>query len=40
MVDTVGHCSKWAGTCTKNQVVSKLNMFKDCGVNMLPFVPA
>jgi len=40
MVDTVGHCSKWAGTCTKNQLEPTADMFKDCGANMLPFVPA
>ena len=40
MIDTVGHCSKWAGACTKNQVMSNFDMFKDCGVNMLPYVPA
>jgi len=40
MVDTVGHCSKWAGTCTKNKVISNYEMFKDCGVNMLPYIPA
>ena len=40
MVHTVGHCSKWAGTCTKNQVISNIDMFKDCGVNMLPYAPA
>jgi len=38
-VDTVGHCSKWAGACTKSQVMSKIDMFKDCGVNMLPYAP-
>jgi len=40
LVDTVGHCSKWAATCTKNQVMSNYDMFKNCGVNMLPYVPA
>lgn len=40
MVDTVGHCSKWSGTCTKNEVMSNYDMFKNCGVNMLPYVPA
>jgi len=40
MVDTVGHCREWAKTCTKNQVKVNSDMFKGCGVNMLPFVPA
>jgi len=40
LVDTVGHCSEWAGTCTKNGVMSSYDMFKDCGNNMLPYVPA
>jgi len=41
LVKTVGHCSKWAETCTKNGVNQNYDeLFKDCGVNMLPFVPA
>merc|ERR1719447_2646111 len=40
MVDTVGHCSKWEETCTKNLVMSNNDMFKNCGANMLPYVPA
>jgi len=39
-VDTVGHCSEWAGKCTKNQLMSNLDLFENCGVNMIPFVPA
>lgn len=40
MVDTVLHCSKWAETCTENHLMSTHDMFKDCGANMLPYVPA
>lgn len=39
LVDTVGHCSEWAGTCTKNRMMSTYDLFKDCGHNMLPYVP-
>jgi len=35
----VGHCSKWAETCTENVQKSNIGMFNNCGVNMLPFVP-
>lgn len=40
MVDTYGHCSKWRETCAKNIVKSNYDMFKNCGVNNLPYVPA
>ena len=40
MDDVVGHCSIWEETCTENQEMSNDDMFKNCGVNMLPYVPA
>jgi len=40
MDDFVGHCSKWEETCTENQEMSNDDMIKNCGVNMLPYVPA
>jgi len=38
-VATVGHCTQWAGNCMKANAGHLENMFKDCGANMLPFVP-
>merc|ERR1719233_2735493 len=39
MDDVVGHCSKWEETCTENLMAND-DMFKNCGLNMLPYVPA
>jgi len=38
-VATVGHCTQFAGYCVKDSAGSVENMFRDCGKNMLPFVP-
>jgi len=39
LVDTVGHCRKWAETCTENHRQMSEDMFKHCGLNILPYVP-
>jgi len=39
-VATVAHCSRYAGACIKANAGQVEGMFKNCGVNMLPFVPA
>jgi len=38
-VATVGHCTRWAENCVKDSAGHLEEMFKDCGANMLPFVP-
>lgn len=40
MDDVVGHCSKWEETCTENLEKANDDMFKNCGRNVLPYVPA
>ena len=39
-VEVFPHCARWASGCTEDVIEYADDMFANCGINMIPFVPA